>query len=821
MLLTQNGKALAEIQLVASATPVEQHAAEELREHLRRISGATLDIRRISRSPGASPASGAGATPRILIGRNPETEQLLPGFDWTRLQEDGCLVKTVGPSLILAGATPRAALYAVYEFLDRVLDCRWLTPACSVIPERKTIDSGDLDLVHVPVFRYREPHFTCCRDADWAARNRVNGSFFPLTAAHGGKWSYAGGGFAHTFYALVPPTKYFAAHPEFFSELNGRRTYLDGQLCLTNERLVDVVCDNLRGWMRQEPDARILSVTQNDWNGWCRCARCRALDEAEGSPSGTMVHFINAVAERLEAEYPQVLFDTFAYTYSVRPPKTLRPRRNVVIRLCNITPCCDAHPLERCEQNRCFLETLQGWRAIAPQLFIWDYFNNFHHYFQPFPNLDAIAADIPLYARSGVIGIFCQGDGAPTKGCGDMAELRAWLFSRLLWNHTLDVWKLTDEFVRLYYGPAAEFVREYLELLHQPARRGDVHFHLFTPFESPVVAGDMIARCHALFDRAEAAVAADPVLRDRVQAARLPVEYITWRRELRYAVHGARYQPAVPGMVDRLRRFFAVAAAHGVGGLREGGSALDPLQSLAKGYDVLTLRQGRWQADVVPALGGRLLHLRNAESGLDWMHTGHPDQIDYPCAAGYEEYSEHRWRTPGWNEDYQVERQTAAELQLSAPLINGLTLCRVYRLVDNAARGVLEIASTIRNTTEQRREACFRSMPEFAGGDLDHLVVRFRQADGCWRAATPWQTATEPTGSTYLQQVDKPQGAVALCRSEGRLQVDFEAAQIDKVLFDWDRALQVIRIGLNTPGTVLEPGGEFTVRQKWTMGPAE
>lgn len=812
MQLTLNGRAVAAIHLANPALPAEQYAADELQDHLRRISGATLAIH-----SGAPPATAARGEGIILVGRSP-AGQHLPGFDWAHLQEDGCVVKTVDDrTLLLAGATPRGTLYAVYEFLDRALGCRWLTPACSILPTQKTILVDDMDIVHVPIFRYREPYFACAENADWAARNRVNGQSYPLTARHGGKWLYAGGGFAHTFYPLVPPEQYFDTHPEFYSELNGRRTHVDAQLCLTNDKLLDVICDNIRVWMRKDPDARILSVTQNDWNGWCRCARCRAIDDKEGSPSGTMVQFINRIAERMEPEFPKVLFDTFAYSYTVLPPRTVRPRKNVLIRLCNITPCCDAHPLEDCEQNRWFLDALKGWRAIAPQLFIWDYFNNFHHYFQPFPNIDAIAADIPLYAQSGVIGVFCQGDGAPSKGSGDMAELRAWLFSRLLWNPKLDAWKVTDEFVRLYYGPAAEYVREYLELLHQPGRTGKVHFHLYTPFESPVLAGDMIARCRALFDRAESAVSGDPILSDRVQTARLPLEYVTWHRDLRYAIRATRYQPAEERVARQIRSFFTIAAAHGAGALRETGVPMAQVRVMSEGYPLVRIASERLTAMVAPALGGRLLSLVNEGPGTEWIHAGHPEQVDYPFSGGYEEYSTHRWRSPGWNEDFRIEHQAPEELVLAARLAQGLSLRRVFHLGRGPAAGTLLIASSLTNTTAERRSICLRSMPEFLVGDLAHAQARWRMADDTWKTVAPWNTSTDAGGSSYLQNEDKPRGTCMLLRPGGTLQIEFEDEKIEKVLFDWDRRLQLIRFGIDSRGIVLDPGAAFTVTQKWIV----
>jgi len=804
MLSTQLNLTCATIYLAPDAAPPERYAAEELRTHLARITGQDFPLHALPAPDGA---------PAILLGRT-AAATLLPGFDWATLQEDGVLLKTVGQALVLAGATPRGTLYAVYEFLDQVLGCRWLTPTCSVMPPRETLEIGAIDHVYVPKLRYRDPFFSAVvHSGDWLARNRANSSMGGLEERHGGPWVYAG--FAHTFYPLVPPEKYFDQHPEYYSEIDGKRVYVAAQLCLTNEELLDVICENIRAELRRRPDARIISVTQNDWGGWCQCAQCRAIDEAEGSPSGTMIRFVNAIAERLEAEYPQIYFDTFAYTYTVRPPKTIRPRKNVIVRLCHITPCCDAHPIEECEQNRWFYEVLQGWGAIAPELFIWDYYNNFLHYFQPFPNLDAIAKDIRLFADHGVTGIFVQGDGTPPKGCGDMAELRAWVMGRLLWNPALDAWALVDEFLGHYYGVASPYLRDYLEQLHLPARGGDNHFHLYQELESPAVAGEAIERYHALFDQAEKAVEHDPVLRDRVQAARLPVEYITWQRALQFTMQGDRYALADPAMAQRMRTFFDVAERHGVGGLRERGASLADLRTLAEGYALTWLDNGRLRLGIAPAMGGRLMTLHDTATGLEWLHLGEQGQLDYPFTGGYEEYSEHIWRSPGCNEVYDIAEQDAQHLRISAVLENGLTLQRAYRLGEGEQSASLFITTTISNNSTTPRSGCFRSMPEFFTGPMSAATVRFQEQGGGWCDALPWQETTADNGSALLDGEAMPWGACRLCRDGHALTMHFDAAMMKKMLYDWDRTFQFVRFGLYGEGVMLQPGESYTMAQEW------
>ena len=44
------------------------------------------------------------------------------------------------------------------------------------------------------------------------------------------------------------------------------------------------------------PDVRIVSVSQNDNQRYCRCEKCMALAEQEGGQIGPLLHFVNAVA---------------------------------------------------------------------------------------------------------------------------------------------------------------------------------------------------------------------------------------------------------------------------------------------------------------------------------------------------------------------------------------------------------------------------------------------------------------------------------------------------------------------------------------------
>ncbi|MBI4582957.1 MAG: DUF4838 domain-containing protein, partial [Planctomycetes bacterium] len=85
--------------------------------------------------------------------------------------------------------------------------------------------------------------------------------------------------------------------------------------------------------IKKNPTDRNINIAQMDNDSYCTCPRCAALDEREESHAGATLALVNAVAERIEKLHPEVLISTYAYAYTRKPPRTLKPRRNVMIQL--------------------------------------------------------------------------------------------------------------------------------------------------------------------------------------------------------------------------------------------------------------------------------------------------------------------------------------------------------------------------------------------------------------------------------------------------------------------------------------------------------
>ena len=331
LLLARRGRSDYRIVLSKTASATEKRAAEELQRFLREISGAVLPI-----VTDDEPLTGH----EIVLGNNRHLAELKTKIDFAALGEEGFTLRTVGPHLVIAGGPVRGTLYGVYTFLEEYLGCRWLSSKVSSIPRQEEITIGPVDNTQTPVLAYREVYYSDAMDPDFAARHKLNGNASliengRMREKHRG-W---GGWFCHTLYVQVP-FDHFETHPEYFPLVNGKRVP-NSQLCLTNPDVFKLVVGYLKEHMAEDPEAHYWSVSQGDTvDGYCQCPDCRAIDEREGTPMGSLLEFVNRVA----AEFPDKTISTLAYLYSRRPPKTLRPAPNVQIMLCNIE-CNRSRPL--------------------------------------------------------------------------------------------------------------------------------------------------------------------------------------------------------------------------------------------------------------------------------------------------------------------------------------------------------------------------------------------------------------------------------------------------------------------------------------------
>ena len=428
------------------AAEAEVFAAEELAAYLQKITGKAYPIRTDDT---------AEAEAEIVVGRTGRSGT--PSAEG--LGDDGFILRSAGKKLYLTGGGLRGTLYAVYELLEAYLGCRFYSSDFEKIPQRDTIVLEPIDDRQVPVFTVRNNFWAdYIQNPGFAAKRKMNGNKGPsLPAKYGGSMPWAGGS-CHTIGRLA--------------EMEG--DYTDRQPCLTDETVYETVLKNVRKTLAANPEARFISVSQNDSHDWgvgCQCEKCMQIYRETGSYAGSFLQFVNRIADDIREEYPDVIIHTFAYRYTRQAPKGVVPRPNVMVELCSIEACF-RHPLAACttvgkehEAADDFAKLIEDWSAISENLSVWDYTTDFANYNLTFPNLAVLRDNMRLFADRNVKYVFEQ--GAYQSRNGEFCELRGYLLAKLLWDPymTAEAYdRIVAEFFADYYGEGGAYVRQYMEL---------------------------------------------------------------------------------------------------------------------------------------------------------------------------------------------------------------------------------------------------------------------------------------------------------------------------------------------------------------------
>ena len=503
ILLSENGTSLYRIVIPASATEHERKAATELQDYMLRISGAALPV-----ITSDKPRSRY----EIILGQNELLNGLGKTINLGELEADGFIILTDSMRLVIAGGNKKGTLYGVYSFLEKYLGCRMYSADIRVVPKIEKVVIGTIYDKQVPAIKFRDIHYNVTYDQKYSAWHKLDHD------ENGGKPAW--GTWVHTFNGLVPPEVYFEAHPEYFSLIDGKR--IPTQLCLTNPEVLKVVIQNLRKQIAANPMAQYWSVSQNDNRQYCTCEQCRAVDLQEGSPSGSMISFVNQVAD----EFPDHIISTLAYEYTRRAPATLRPRKNVNIMLCSIEAFRDK-PIESATDSvsMSLVKDVEDWGKIASDIIVWDYVIQFPNLISPFPNLHVLQPNIQFFVKNGVTAMFEQGN---RDGGGEFAELRSYLISKLLWDPNADVDSLMNDFLAGYYGAGGKAIRTYIDEMQKAQAIADQPLRIFgSPNEASTsyLTPALIQRYKQLFDEAEAAVADSSKILERVRTARMPLNF--------------------------------------------------------------------------------------------------------------------------------------------------------------------------------------------------------------------------------------------------------------------------------------------------------
>ncbi|MBQ2730496.1 MAG: DUF4838 domain-containing protein [Clostridia bacterium] len=569
LVLAEEGASDYRVILSAEADEELIEIAQEFVDYFTSITGVTLPIERDSSPEGAH---------EILIGK---TNRTADRFDYESNKSDTFCYQSIDRSILLTGVGTRGVAYAVYAFLEEVCGVRYWTPDYESVPEQSTLCvEGPFDVTSSPLFSMRDLNSAGSSDPKWMVKMRLNGrqslgsERFHKTPFVGGGVGYAGW-WVHTIASLAEMEE-------------GENGFWDIQPCLMDEGVYQTVLKNVRKWLQENPDASLVSISQNDGdkNSMCQCEKCRAfVAEHGGAESALWIDFVSRIAEELGDEYPHVRFDTLSYTFTRKAPTGLTVPNNVVVRIAPLRSCY-RHGLMSCTQKdpqaEELKESLAAWGELLTDNFhVWEYDAFFNEYWSPNVNYSRLRENLKLYADLGVSGMFIQGDSGANNG---FSELRAYLNAKLLWDPTMDdetFSSLVKDFCEGYYGTGTAVpLMRYMELVDEKTK--DTHYTIYAHTADEYLPVDVtesasgtkmldmsfLLELRACFDEAEKQVKDEEQLL-HLKKARLQIQYyeLLCYHYMEEAFDSKYYIAARNDLGDRL---YSNAKEVGIRELREG-----------------------------------------------------------------------------------------------------------------------------------------------------------------------------------------------------------------------------------------------------------
>lgn len=524
MHLAINGKSNAVIVIPSQPSLAEKQAANRLKYYLEKITSGVFQIK------SENEVGDLKGMHSIQVGQTTSALRVLGADALKNAGEDEIFIKTSGNSLILAGEGQRGTLYSVYHFLENYLGCKWWSPSEQTIPSISNMSLDPIDYSYKPIFNYRSHYiYNALKDAEYAVSLHENGDNLPLIEEWGGQKKILG--WVHTFSTILPPSKYFQSHPEWYSDPfndnlpSTKRSNLpepqSTQLCMSNELMQKEFLKNTLKWISENPSYSIISVSQNDNKEYCHCSRCTDIIKEEGSASGLLLRFVNRIAKVVAEQYPDKSIETLAYYFSEKPPLITKPASNVIIRFAPI----DADFARAIDDpaNQTIRDNIQHWARISKRNFFWGYNTNVNLSLMPHPSLYHFQEDLRFLSKNNFEGIFVQ-DNTNPEGYGYFTTLQAWIVGKLMWNPELNYSDLLTEFMSGYYGEAGEEMKSYFLMMQKALIERNSSMNTFnTNFD--FISDEVLEEGKLLFDLAQQKAKHNQILADRIKKEKISFDY--------------------------------------------------------------------------------------------------------------------------------------------------------------------------------------------------------------------------------------------------------------------------------------------------------
>ena len=506
--IVEIGKANAEIIISDLPTRMQDYAAKELQEYVKKLTGAIIPIRKdkgdakIKIYVGKSKFTDqmgldnsdldygayrmvSGDNYLVLLGNDTNYFMNKPGDagpefpasmkdrkkadeDWSKKHGDiwsnpfSPSFKEYNPILGLWSTDRHGSLNAVNDFL-RSLGVEWYMPGDfgECLPDIKSIALPE------KINRTVRPE---CGERNFAFHS---GNPFQASADEF-KWQLRLGLFydtrvqsGHGTDALISTEKVKKEHPEYFAKYGDTRN--TGKPCYSSEGLAKSAV-GYASLLFDEYNKDVVSFLPTDaYISFCQCELCKGKDTPERGFNGMMSDyvwgFMNNLAAEVAKTHPNKRILCFAYnTYREAPLKIEKFHPNLEVGLCQGRKSF-SNPEEKITGLKFREELIK--KSASGKIRLWEYYSPGIPVPMYYP---AIISEDLKKLKGHILGtmVECQRTNSiQNKGQPDPLlatnHVNIWLTTRLWWDPNQDVDKMMTEYYKAFYGPAAGEMKAFIE----------------------------------------------------------------------------------------------------------------------------------------------------------------------------------------------------------------------------------------------------------------------------------------------------------------------------------------------------------------------
>lgn len=420
--------------------------------------------------------------------------------------EDAFKVDFLNGDVLLSGCTPRAVLYAVYDFVEKFLGVKFLSADYIHVEKITALQAPLLSYQSIPDFPVRQFLAKSVEDDLFSARLRLYSENYKIKEEYGGtvKWNGKYGN-NHSLLWFTKPAGFFEKgeekynYPKYFLNEKGKEHAHVYQLnykgeaidiCMsdgiTDDGEIDesmeisafkLVLETLKGLIR-DTDHKYFPIGQMDHTEECMCEKCVSRAK-KFTRAGLNVIFANLLMREIrkwmqeEGIEREIYLVIFAYNYSTLAPvkrengkiiPLVKADPNICIRIapiranCYFPICSNMHFLP-------YKRIINEWSAVCDKTMFWTYHTQYHGFLWFFPTMHNWSEDLKYFKSVNTEYLFMQ-----SNHCDKVdwkANMELYVASKLLWDVNAGPYEVRNEYIDLFYGVCAPYVKEVLQIFEE------------------------------------------------------------------------------------------------------------------------------------------------------------------------------------------------------------------------------------------------------------------------------------------------------------------------------------------------------------------